>query len=42
LQARLLGIKEIDEIVDKLNGIVEKRRGVPKKQNVEANRTRQD
>ena len=34
LQARLLGIREIDKIVDKLNGIVEKRRGVPEEQNV--------
>jgi len=40
LQARLLGIKEIDKIVDKLNGIVEQRRGVAVEQNADANYNR--
>jgi hypothetical protein len=40
LQARLLGIKEIDKIVEKLNGIIEKRRTEPVEQNLKTNHTR--
>jgi len=35
LQARLLGIKDLDKIVEKLNGIVEKTSGVPEQKYVE-------
>jgi hypothetical protein len=38
LQARLLGIKNIDQIVDDLNGIVEKKRGTPVVQSVETSK----
>jgi len=33
----LLGIKELDTIVEKLNRIVEKRRGVPEEQYADTN-----
>lgn len=37
LQARLLGIKDIDNIVEKLNAIVEKKWGMPEEQYAETN-----
>ena len=37
LQARLLGIKELDKIVEKLNNIVEKTRSVPEEKYADTN-----
>ena len=37
LQARLLGIKDIDNIVEKLNAIVEKKWSMPEEQYAETN-----